>query len=61
VVFISYISIKAHMKTVRRRDPDWVYHSGIAVILLHIGVVAIPGALHADWTNLVLVAVGIIL
>lgn len=49
------------MKTVRRRDPDWVYHSGIAVILLHIGVVAIPGALHADWTNLVLVAVGIIL
>ncbi|KAK7688512.1 hypothetical protein QCA50_008050 [Cerrena zonata] len=40
---------------------DWVYYSGIVVIIVQLGIAIIPGAIDHDWTVLVVTAVGTIL
>ncbi|KDQ18344.1 hypothetical protein BOTBODRAFT_79354, partial [Botryobasidium botryosum FD-172 SS1] len=42
-------------------DRDWVYYSGIVVILAQLGIAAIPGALGGDWMPLAIIAAGTIL
>lgn len=40
---------------------DWVYWTGIVVILIQLGIAVVPGAVDQDWTILTVAAIGTIL
>ena len=42
-------------------DRDWLWYSGLAVIVLQIAIAVIPLALSLEWATLLLVSVGILL
>ncbi|KAJ7310131.1 hypothetical protein DFH08DRAFT_718937, partial [Mycena albidolilacea] len=42
-------------------DCDWVYWSGVTVIVLQLGIATIPGVLNGDWVIFILTFRGIIL
>ncbi|KAJ7310122.1 hypothetical protein DFH08DRAFT_898856 [Mycena albidolilacea] len=42
-------------------DRDWVYWTGVIVIVLQIGIAAVPGALDGDWLIFILTFGGIVL
>jgi len=48
-------------KTQSIPDRDWIWYSGLAVIVLQISIAIIPLALSSEWPTLVLVTTGILL
>ncbi|KDQ10548.1 hypothetical protein BOTBODRAFT_36070 [Botryobasidium botryosum FD-172 SS1] len=42
-------------------DRDWLYYSGIAVIIAQLGIAAIPGCLFGNWMVFILTAAGTVL
>jgi hypothetical protein len=42
-------------------DRDWVFHSGVMVIILQLGIATIPGALYGNWLILILTFGGVLL
>ncbi|KAJ7310164.1 hypothetical protein DFH08DRAFT_1046745 [Mycena albidolilacea] len=42
-------------------DRDWVYWSGVIVIVLQLGIATIPGVLNGDWVIFILTFGGIVL
>ncbi|CAL1698118.1 unnamed protein product [Somion occarium] len=40
---------------------DWVYYSGVIVIVAQLGISVIPGVLYEDWTILMVTAIGTLL
>jgi hypothetical protein len=48
-------------KTMGVPDRDWVYYSGIMVILLQLGIATIPGALFGNWLIFILTFGGVFL
>ncbi|KAK7688513.1 hypothetical protein QCA50_008051 [Cerrena zonata] len=40
---------------------DWVFYSGIATIILQLGVAVIPGAVNHDWNTLIVTIAGTLL
>ncbi|KAF8173741.1 hypothetical protein K438DRAFT_1849897 [Mycena galopus ATCC 62051] len=48
-------------KTMGFPDRDWVYWTGVAVIVLQLAIAIIPGALDGDWLILILTFGGLVL
>ncbi|KAJ7124464.1 hypothetical protein C8R44DRAFT_783541 [Mycena epipterygia] len=48
-------------KTMGVQDHDWVYWTGVAVIILQLAIASIPGALDGDWLILILTFGGLVL
>ncbi|KAI0059470.1 hypothetical protein BV25DRAFT_1129269 [Artomyces pyxidatus] len=42
-------------------DHDWVYYSGVTVIIVQLGIAVIPGAIHGDWMILLITGSGTLL
>lgn len=40
---------------------DWVYYTGIATIIIQLGIAVIPGAVNHDWNTLIITAGGTLL